>query len=101
MLFEKIKKRTEILLLQFGDLLRTIITIPSTTLTLYREDNLFQFLNKITHEGLKNRKRLRWGCSIIMVSGMPIVVDEKYLQKMEDDYNVKKDKGGAGSIKTF
>lgn len=62
---------------------------------------MFQFLNKITLEGLKNRKRLRWGCSIIMVSGMPIVVDEKYLQKMEDEYNAKENKGGVGSIKTF
>ena len=100
-MFEKIKKKTETLLLRFGDLLKRIITIPSTTLTLYREDNLFQFLNKITLEGLKNRKRLGWGCSIIMVSGMPIVVDEKYLQKMEDEYNAKENKGGTGSIITF
>jgi len=62
---------------------------------------LFQFLNKITLEGLKNRKRLRWGCSIIMVSGMPIVVDEKYLQEMEDKYNVKENKSGTGSVITF
>lgn len=62
---------------------------------------MFQFLNKITLEGLKNRKKLRWGCSIIIVSGMPIVVDEKYLQKMEDEFNVKKNKSGIRSINTF
>ena len=39
----------------------------------------------IKRANLKNRKKLPYGCSIIMVSGMPMAVDEKYLQQLEKE----------------
>ena len=84
-LYALAKKLVAILLMQSGDLLKKIIFIHCITPTSYREAKILSLIDMIKRANLKNRKKLPYGCSIIMVSGMPMAVDEKYLQQLEKE----------------
>src|SRR6056300_1374353 len=96
-LFETTRKKIETLLMLFGDLLKKTISIPCTTRTLYKEDDMITLIDMIRRSNIKARKKLPWGCSIIMVSGMPMVVDEKYLQQLEKE-NEKRNNARNGTL---
>ena len=58
---------------------------------------MISLIDMIRGSNIKARKKLPWGCSIIMVSGMPMAVDEKYLQQLEKE-NEKRNNARNGTI---
>lgn len=58
---------------------------------------MITLIEMIRGSNIKARKKLPWGCSIIMVSGMPMAVDEKYLQQLEKE-NEKRNNTRNGTI---
>jgi len=58
---------------------------------------MITLIDMIRGSNIKARKKLPWGCSIIMVSGMPMAVDEKYLQQLEKE-NEKRNNTRNGTI---
>jgi hypothetical protein len=54
-------------------------------------------IDMIRRSNIEARKKLPWGCSIIMVSGMPMAVDEKYLQQLEKE-NEKRNNARNGTL---
>jgi len=58
---------------------------------------MISLIDMIRGSNIKARKKLPWGCSIIMVSGMPMAVDEKYLQQLEKE-NEKRNNARNGTL---
>ena len=60
---------------------------------------MISLIDMIRGSNIEARKKLPWGCSIIMVSGMPMAVDEKYLQQLEKE-NEKRNNARNGNTET-
>ena len=83
-LLEKAEKVKEMLLSQFGNHPKKTITTQSTSPTLSKNYNKYTILAQVKNSDLKKRKKLPLGCSIVIVSGVPIAADEEYLKQLEN-----------------